>query len=294
MAALSKAEGHDSWKVGRKSMNFQKKLNNIIKKNNSLVCIGLDVDIDKLPKHLLEKNDPIFKFNKEIINKTHDLVCTYKPNIAFYEAHGIEGLESLKKTINYLRSNYPEVPILLDAKRGDIGNTAAMYAKSIYEYWDVDATTVYPYLGLDAVSPFLKYKDKCTILLIKKSNPDSKMFQDKKVINGTSSDPFYYAMAKEIKTWNLGNIGLFVGATYPEELKNVRELFPDYPFLTAGIGAQSGETEKAVKAGIDKNGRNLICNNSRSIIYASSNKDFAEKARVKAIEMKDEINKFRK
>lgn len=272
-------------------MNFQKKLLNITKKNNSLLCIGLDTEIQKLPKHLLSKDSPIHEFNKQIIDNTFDLVCCYKPNIAFYEAYGIEGLKSLKKTIEYLQKNYPEIPILMDAKRADIGNTAKMYAKALYEYWDVDATTVYPYLGLDTLTPFFEYKDKCTILLIKTSNPDSKVFQNLKVNN---KKPLYLAIAKEITKWKYPNIGLFVGATYPKELKDVRNLFPDKPFLTAGIGAQNAETEKAVKAGIDKNGNNLICNNSRVIIYASNGKDFAEAARQKAKELRDEINKYRK
>ncbi len=270
-------------------MNFKQKLQNIIKKNNSLLCIGLDTELDKLPKHLLTNSDPMFAFNKAIIDQTADLVCSYKPNIAFYESYGIAGLTSLKKTIEYLKDKYPEIPIIIDAKRADIGNTARMYAKALFEYWGADATTVYPYLGLDSVLPFLEYKDQCTILLIRTSNPDAKTFQDQK-ING---EPFYIKIAAEIKKWKFDNIGLFVGATYPEELGKVRTLFPNSPILTAGLGAQRAQIEKAIKAGIDKDGGNLICNNSREIIYAGSEEDFAEKSAKKAVEIRDNINKYR-
>lgn len=270
-------------------MNFHQKLNNIVKKNNSLVCVGLDPELEKLPKHLLSKRDPISTFNKAIIDATHDLVCAYKPNIAFYEAYGIDGLKQLKKTIDYLRKHYPDIPIILDAKRGDVANTAKMYAKSIFEFWNADAVTVYPHLGLDSLIPFFSYKDKLVIILIKTSNPDAKMFQDQK-ING---EPYYLKMAKTIKAWRYQNIGLFVGATYPNELKLVRSLFPTTPVLTAGIGAQEAQTEKVVKAGVDKNGGNLICNNSRSIIYASKDKGSAVASRKATEEMRRTINAYR-
>ncbi|MBI3485996.1 orotidine-5'-phosphate decarboxylase [Candidatus Daviesbacteria bacterium] len=270
-------------------MKFQQKLNGIVAKNNSLLCVGLDPDLDKLPKHLLEKEDPIFEFNKEIIDATFDLVCSYKPNIAFYEAYGIEGLKSLKKTLEYLQEKCPEIPIILDAKRGDIGNTAARYAKAVFEYWNVDAVTVFPHLGKDALEPFLKYDDKLVILLIKTSNPDAGIFQNLQV----GDEPYYLKVAKTVKEWNFSNVGLFVGATYPKELADVRALFPDSVFLTAGVGAQGAKTEEAVKAGVDKNGGNFICNNSREIIYASTEKDFTEAARTKALAIRDEINKYR-
>lgn len=268
---------------------FLKKYQKITKKNNSLVCVGLDLELAKLPKHLLKESDPIFSFNRAIIDATHDLVCAYKPNIAFYEAEGITGLQSLKKTVNYLRKKTPEIPIILDAKRADIDNTAKMYAKAIFEYWQADATTVYPYLGFDSVKPFLKYKDKYIFFLIRTSNPDAKTFQDVKVKN----EPFYLYLAKEIRKWKGENVGIFVGATYPKELAKIRKIFPKRPILTAGIGAQEAETELTVKAGIDKKGINLICNSSRSIIYASNKKDFALAARRETKELKDLINKYR-
>lgn len=263
-------------------MNFKQKFENIVKKNNSLLCVGLDPDLDKLKNHVLKKKNSIFEFNKKIIDATHDLVCTYKPNIAFYEAYGLDGLKQLKQTFRYLKSNYPEIPIVLDAKRADIGNTARMYAKSVFKYWKADAVTVYPHLGLDSLIPFLEYKDKLIILLIKTSNPNSSMFQNLLVNNM----PYYFKMAQEIKMWNYTNIGIFVGATYPQELKELRSLFPQSIFLSAGLGAQSREIEKAVKAGIDRTKRGTMFNASRSILYAKD-------PRKEALKLKEEINKYR-
>src|SRR5581483_5111175 len=182
-------------------MDFLKKLRSSIQKNNSLLCVGLDPDLEKIPEKFKGEQNPIFEFNKYIIDQTHDLVCTFKPNIAFYEAYGIDGLKQLKQTIEYIKKNHPEIPILLDAKRADIGNTAQRYAKSIFEYWDADATTVWVYVGKDSVLPFLEYKDKCTFLLLKTSNPDSGMFQNIKV--EPDGVPHYLAVAQEIKKWNI-------------------------------------------------------------------------------------------
>ncbi len=271
-------------------MDFKQKLDSIVAKNNSLLCIGLDPDLEKLPRHLLNLEDPIFEFNKALIDSTSDLVCSYKPNIAFYEAYGLKGLESLKKTLEYLQKNYTDIPMILDAKRGDIGNTADRYAKAIFDFWKADAVTVYPHLGKDALEPFFNYENKLIIVLIKTSNPDSGTFQNLEV----DGKPYYLKMAEIARDWNQPNLGLFVGATYPKELSDVREIFPDSVFLTAGVGAQGAKTEQAVKAGVDKDGNNLICNNSREIIYASSSEDFAEAARKKAVEIKEEINKYRK
>lgn len=257
-------------------MKFKTKLQNAITQNNSLVCVGLDPDLDKLGK------SNIFDFNKKIIDQTSNLVCAYKPNIAFYEAEGLLGLENLKKTVFYLKKNHPQIPIVLDAKRADIPNTARMYAKSAFEFWQADAVTVYPHLGLDSITPFLEYKNKLTILLIKTSNPDSGMFQNIK----TESGPYYLEMAKKISKWGYDNIGIFVGATYPKELKDLRKIFPDKVFLSAGMGAQAAEIKAAVQAGIDKSGAPIMFNASRSIIYASNPRSAAQKLR-------DEINKYR-
>ncbi len=210
------------------------------------------------------------------------MVCAYKPNIAFYEAYGIDGLKQLKQTFEYLQSNYPEIPIVLDAKRADIGNTAKMYAKSVFEYWDADAVTVYPQLGKGKILPFLEYKNKLTILLLKTSNSDSGVFQNALVKN----KPYYLYLAETIKKWKYDNIGIFVGATYPKEMKDLRNLFPDRIFLSAGMGAQSAEIRKAVKAGIDNHKSGIMFNASRSIIYAKD-------PRLEAQKLKNEINKYR-
>lgn len=263
-------------------MNFKQKLNNIVNKNNSLLCIGLDPDLEKIPKSILKKDNPIFEFNKEIINTTYDLVCAYKPNIAFYEACGIDGLRQLKLTIDYLQKEYPEIPIILDAKRGDIPNTAKKYAKAVFEYWNADAVTVFPNLGLDSIIPFLKYKDKLTILLIKTSNPDSKMFQDILI----DDEAYYLEMARIISKWKYENIGIFVGATYPNELKKIRRILPNHIFLSAGLGAQKGEVKKAVKAGIDRNKSGIMFNAGRSIIYSKNPRNEANR-------IKGDINKYR-
>ncbi|MSU25876.1 MAG: orotidine-5'-phosphate decarboxylase [Candidatus Levybacteria bacterium] len=269
-------------------MKFINKLDLIVKENNSLLCIGLDPELSKLPKNLNNIND-IFYFNKEIIDATNDLVCAYKPNIAFYEALGIDGLLELKKTIDYLKKLYPKTIIILDAKRGDVPNTARLYAKTAYEYWDIDSVTISPNLGLDSILPYLEYKDRLTIFLIKTSNPDSGMFQDISV-NG---EPYHIVISKIISKWNYDNFGIFVGATYPNQLNNIRKIFPNRIFLSAGIGTQSADIEKAVKAGIDMNKGGIIYNSSRNIIYGSNNNNFAEIAREKAIEARSIINQFR-
>lgn len=258
-------------------MEFSKKLQNIITKNNSLVCVGLDPDLEKLPDGVSQ-----YEFNKKIIDLTHDSVCAYKPNSAFYEGAGIEGLQNLQETIDYLKNNYPEVPIILDAKRGDIGNTAKMYASAAYDIYGADACTVYPHLGLDSIEPFLAYGDKLTILLFKTSNPDSGTFQNLDV-DGT---PYYLRVAQIVKSWDKRNIGIFVGATYSQEMAKLREIFPDSIFLSAGIGAQAAEVEAIVKAGIDKTGAGIMFNASRSIIFDEDPKAAARKLR-------DEINKYR-
>ena len=257
-------------------MNFQDKLEKAIVKNNSLVCVGLDPEKEKVGKQSL------FDFNKRIIDQTADLVCAYKPNIAFYEAAGVEGLRQLKKTINYLKKNYPKIPVILDAKRGDVPNTARLYAKACFEYWDVDAVTVNPNLGLDSIRPFLEYENKLTILLVKTSNPDAKIFQDLKV----NSESYYLVLAKEIKRWPYTNIGFFVGATYPKNLEEIRRIFPDKIILSAGFGSQKANIKEAVISGIDQNKRGVIFNVSRAIIYDQNPKKTAQR-------FKDEINKYR-
>lgn len=266
-------------------MNFTEKLDAAVKKNNSLLCIGLDIDMKKIPSSLLNKGDPIFDFNKAIIDATKDLVCAYKPNIAFYEMYGIYGLQALIKTIEYIGG---EIPVILDSKRGDIGNTAAAYAKSTFEIYKADAVTLNPYMGFDSVEPFLSYKDKGLFILCLTSNQSAKDFQT------DGPEPLYKQVAKKVKIWNnWGNCGLVVGATKAEELKEIRGVVGDMPILIPGIGAQGGELSQSVRFGVNKKGERAIINSSRGIIFASSGEDFAGSAKVAARKLKEEINSYR-
>lgn len=273
-------------------MNFQTKLNSAAAQNNSLLCVGLDSDLAKLPPAFKSVKNSQFEFNKAIIEATHDLVSAYKPNTAFYEAEGSGGVEQLKMTCDYLRKKYPEIPIIIDAKRADIGNTNQGYIKYIFDYLGGDAVTLHWYVGREGLKPFLDLKDKCMFIYCRSSNAGAGEFQDL-VIN---DKPFYQALAEKIiSDWNYNrNCGLIFGATYPAELNIVRHIVGEMPLLIPGIGAQGGDVEKTVKAGVDKNGLNAIINSSRGIIFASGGPDFAEKAREEAIKLRDEINKFRK
>jgi orotidine-5'-phosphate decarboxylase len=269
-------------------MKFLEKLINVSHKNNSLLCVGLDTDMEKIPKSLLKDYDPIFSFNQKIIDSTRDLVCAYKPNIAFYEAYGSQGWEALKKTCEAIPK---EIPIIIDAKRGDIGNTARMYAKAFFEDLGADAVTVNPYMGEDAISPFLEYEDKCAFILCLTSNKGAQDFQ----LLSIDGKPLYQLVAKKTLSWNKkGNCGLVVGATYPEQLKKVREIAKSLPILIPGIGAQSGELQSTVEFGTDEKKERAIINSSRAIIYASPKEDFAEAARNQALELRDRINLYRK
>lgn len=286
-------------------MTFYDKLTSISKKNDSLVCIGLDTHFEKIPQHLKSKQFPLFEFNREIIDATVDLVCAYKPNIAFYEASqdGLVGLLQLKKTIDYLGKNYSEIPIILDAKNADIGNTNEGYVSFAFDYLKADAITLHPYLGREALQPFFDRKDKGSFVLCRTSNPGAGEFQDLEVDSGLSAGEagnqkvkLYQRVAKKVSAeWNTNkNCGLVVGATYPTELEIVRHLVGDgIPLLIPGVGAQGGDVEKTVKAGIDKNSLNAIINSSRGIIYASSGEDFAQRAMQETEKLKSLINNFR-
>lgn len=274
-------------------MTFQQKLDAIVKKNNSLVCVGLDSDVSKIPQHLSAKGGRFqLEFNKQIIDATHDLVCAYKPNSAFYERHGVEGIQNLQATVQYILTCYPETPIVLDAKRGDIGNTNIGYVGFAFDWLGADAITLHPYLGKEALKPFLDRKEKAVFILCRTSNPGAGEFQDL-VVDGR---PLYQVVAKKIaKDWNHNNnCGLVIGATYPSELDVVRHIVGDgVPILIPGVGAQGGDVEKTVKAGVDSNGVNAIINSSRGIIFASSGEDFAQKARDETKKLQDEINVYR-
>lgn len=272
-------------------MTFQQKLDAVVAKNNSLLCVGLDSDVKKLPKHLESEKYPQFVFNKAIIDVTHDLVCAYKPNSAFYEARGAEGITELKMTCDYFHEKYPEIPIILDAKRADIGSTNEGYVTYAFDWLGVDAITLHPYLGREALRPFLDRKDKGCIILCRTSNPGAHEFQDL----GTSGESLYKVVARKVVSeWNTnGNCLLVVGATYPEELVEVRKLAGEMTFLVPGVGAQGGDVERVVRAGLNSKKAGLIISSSRSMIFSSVEKDFAERARQKAVKLKDQVNLFR-
>jgi orotidine-5'-phosphate decarboxylase len=229
----------------------------------------------------------VLQFNKAIIDSTCDLVCAYKPNLAFYEALGTEGLTILEKTVKYVPG---DIPVIADAKRGDIGNTARAYAKALFSVLAFDAATVNPYLGFDSLEPFINYQDKGVFILCRTSNRGATDFQDLH----TNGLPLYEAVAQKAQEWNIhGNIGLVVGATYPEELKRVRSICPEMPLLIPGIGAQGGDLASAVGYGVDARGEKAIINVSRQILYASKEKDFARAARNVAEKTRNQINDCR-
>ena len=259
-----------------------------IKKKKSFLCIGLDVDLDKIPKDLLEFDDPIFEFNKQIIDATHHLVVAYKPNIAFYEAYGIRGWQSLHKTIDYLNQTHPEIFTIADAKRGDIGNTSTQYAKAFFEDLNFNAITVAPYMGRDSVEPFLAFKGKFAIMLALTSNIGGLDFQTLEFNN----EQLYETVLKKSLTWkNSQNLMFVVGATRPEFFETIRKIVPNHFLLVPGIGAQGGNLQEVCKYGLNEN-IGLLINSSRGIIYASNGKDFAQKANQKAFELQQEMQEI--
>lgn len=271
-------------------MDFKTKLLSISHNNNSLLCIGLDIDKEKMPKFLFESsNHPFLDFNKSIIDITKDIVCAYKLNMAFYEVFGSKGIDLLEKTIEYIPK---DIIVILDGKRNDIGNTANKYAQTLYETFNADAVTINPYLGKDGVTPFLSYENKCNFILCRTSNNSSGDFQDLII----SSIPLYQIVAKKIKEWNKNNnCGAVVGATYPSELKIIRNILgEETPLLIPGIGKQGGDIEKTVKNGTNGKGEMAIINSSRGIIYAEKNENFSEASRDKALFLRNEINKYKK
>ena len=256
-----------------------------IRKKKSFLCIGLDVDLNKIPPHLLTLEDPIFEFNKAIINATHHLCVAYKPNTAFYEAYGIKGWKSLEKTINYLNKKYPEIFTIADAKRGDIGNTSTMYAKAFFEDLAFDSVTVAPYMGKDSVEPFLAFEDKHTIMLALTSNQGAFDFQTKNV----EGNELYKQVLETSKSWkNSENLMYVVGATKAEYFNEIRKIIPDSFLLVPGVGAQGGSLQDVCKFGMNSN-IGLLINSSRGIIYASNEKDFAEAAAKKAKELQEQM-----
>lgn len=257
-----------------------------IRQKRSFLCIGLDVDLTRVPAHLMEEEDPIFAFNKAIIDATHHLAVAYKPNTAFYEAYGVKGWQALEKTINYLKQDYPEIFTIADAKRGDIGNTSGRYAKAFLEDLDFDSITVAPYMGKDSVEPFLEFENKHTILLALTSNEGASDFQTQTI---ESEAELYKKVLETSRSWKNGqNLMYVIGATRAEYLAEVRQIVPNNFLLVPGVGAQGGDLQEVCKFGMNRN-VGLLINSSRGIIYASGGKDFAEAAAGKALELQQQM-----
>ncbi len=256
-----------------------------IKKKKSFLCVGLDTDIAKIPRFLLDTTDPIFAFNKQIIDATHDVTVAYKPNLAFYETLGVNGWNSLEKTVNYLRYNYPDIFIIADAKRGDIGNTSSMYAKAFFDHMEFDAVTVAPYMGEDSVKPFMTYVDKWVILLALTSNKGAADFQ----YMSEGGERLFEKVIKTSKEWGTtDNLMYVVGATKAEMLGDIRNIIPDHFLLVPGVGAQGGSLSEVAENGMNSQ-CGLLVNSSRGIIYAANDETFAEKAREAATEVQKEM-----
>jgi orotidine-5'-phosphate decarboxylase len=265
-------------------VSFLEKLLNASRKNKSLLCIGLDPDPGLMPERV-----GVPEFNRLIVEATSDLVCAYKLNLAFYEALDNEGFHALKNTVKHIPQ---DIPVIGDGKRGDIGNTAKAYARAIFKNLNCDAATVNPYLGFDSVAPFIEYHEKGVFILCRTSNVGARDFQSLRCEEaGAAFRPLFEIVARRANEWNTyGNIGLVVGATYPEELRLIRENHPDMPLLIPGIGAQGGDLALAVRYGVDASGERAIISSSRQIIYASAGKDFAQAARRVALSLRNQIN----
>ena len=261
-----------------------------IKVKESFLCVGLDVDLNKIPPHLLNEKDPIFSFSKGIIDATHSFTVAYKPNLAFFEAYGLKGWKAFEKIIDYLNKNYPNHFVIADAKRGDIGNTAGRYAKAFFENFGVDAVTISPYMGRDSIEPFLSYKDKYAVLLALTSNEGSRDFQ----FSEDKGVPLYEKVLRlSTKFKNSNKLMYVVGATKSENLIAIRKIVPDSFLLIPGVGAQGGNLKEVVQNGINSN-CGLLVNSSRGIIYASSGTDFSTKAAEKAFNMQKEMSEYLK
>ncbi|MCL2140228.1 MAG: orotidine-5'-phosphate decarboxylase [Dehalococcoidia bacterium] len=267
-------------------MDFFSQLKATTQKNHSLLCVGLDPDTSLLPSGI-----SLLDFNKAIIDATADKVCAYKPNLAFFESKGARGWEILQQTIEYIPR---EIPVIADAKRGDIGNTSKAYAKAIFEYLGAGAITVSPYLGYDSLTPFTKYENKAVFVLCLTSNQGAADFQLQVIKEKDQERALYQAVAEKAELWNTNrNIGLVVGANYPSEIKSLRYKHPNFTFLVPGIGAQKGDLKAVMDAGLNTSGHGLIINSSRQILYSSREKDFAFAAAATAETLRCEINQYR-
>ena len=269
-------------------MKFSQMLSSCWEKNDSLLCIGLDPTPARFPEKFKTSSRPIFDFCAEIIDATADLVCAFKPQIAYFSSSSAE--QELIDIIDWIHTNHPGIPVILDAKRGDIGSTAAHYAKEVFEHFRADCVTLSPYMGKDSVEPYLEYVEKGEFVLCRTSNKGGDDFQ----MLDIGGVPLYIKVAEKVAEWDInGQMGLVIGATYPEELKKARATVPELTFLVPGIGAQGGDINAAVKAGMNKDKTGLVINSSRAILYASKEADFAEKARAEALRTRDAINKAR-
>ena len=269
---------------------FVDKLRKRWQTSDTLLCVGLDPDLSRVPAALHSQPRALFEFNRAIVDATADLVCAFKPQVAYYAACAAE--DQLTATIDYIHERYPDIPVILDAKRGDIGSTSEMYAREAFDRYRADAVTVNPYMGFDAVEPFLARSDKGVVVLCRTSNPGAGAFQDL-VVDGA---PLYLRVAREaVGTWNQhGNVALVVGATRPAELRELRVAVGDVPFLVPGVGSQGASVRDAVTSGRDSRGTGLIVSSSRAVIHASSGSDFASAARRVAESLKSEINGARR
>ena len=264
---------------------FLNKLKSACESRRTLLCVGLDPNLERMPVR------DVVQFNRSIIDATADVVCAYKTNLAFYEALGLVGLEALMKTVEYIRQRAPDVPVIGDAKRGDVGDSAEAYARALFQVWNFDAATVNAYGGHDTIQPFLSYRTRGVFVWCRSSNSGAGDLQDVAAASGGERRRFHEMVAMKAREWNVeGNVGLVMGATYPQELKVARELCPDMAFLIPGVGAQGGGLERAVRWGVDSDGRLAIINSSRQVLYASSGGDFPRAARQEAIRLRDEIN----
>ena len=263
---------------------------------NTFVCVGLDSDYQQLPETVKQGKgveEALFVFNRAIIDATHDLVCAYKPNSAFYEARGDSGLRALIRTVQYIKEVYPSIPVILDAKRADIGNTNLGYVQAAFDIIGADAITVHSYLGKEALAPFLARAEKGIIVLAKTSNPGAGEFQD--LLVGPAQEPLYQVVARHVaEQWNTnGNCGIVIGATYPRDLQQARAIVGDMPILIPGIGTQGGAVAATVTAGQDSKGQGMIINAARGVIFAARGSDFAQAARAETARLRDEINQYR-
>lgn len=266
-------------------MTFRERLARAAQTNGSLLCVGLDPDPERL------RPERVADFLRTIIEATSDLVCAYKPNLAFYEQFGEAGQRALRQVLEAVPGH---IPVIADAKRGDVAHTAAAYARALFDELGADAATVNPYLGEDAVAPFVERADRGVFIVCRTSNPGARDVQDLQVAGEDGQRPLYEAIAELAQQWNRnGNVGLVVGATYPEEMRRLRELCPELPFLVPGIGPQEGELERAVRAGLDASGAGIIVNASRKVLYAGEGPGAAQAARREAVALRDEIERCR-